>query len=104
MVKDVLQQGTLIRLNGNVSIALILSREFFNQTGMVIACPVVREAPRAALNIKISTESFSGYAILSQLKSIDLTSRLYAVLGELPFSQIQNISDAVQDIFNYYPF
>lgn len=104
MVTDVLQQGTLIRLSGKVQNALILSREFFNQTGMAVVCPLVKEAPHAALNIEIHTEAFSGYAILSQLRSIDLKVRHYVVLGELSFSQIQNISDAVQDIFNYYPF
>ena len=71
---------------------------------MLIVCPVIKSAADAALNIPIEADTYSGYAILDQLRSIDIRARHYAVVGVIRFEQIQNISDAVQDIFDYYPY
>ena len=36
--------------------------------------------------------------------SLDLRTRFYERIEVLPYRQIQNISDAAQGIFDYYPF
>ncbi len=100
----VLQQGTMIRLTTMPVHLLVLSREFFNRSGMVVACPVVKTASPDALHIMVSSEHMEGIALLEQLRSIDIQARHYVTIGEIPITQIQNISDAVQDIFSCYPF
>ena len=99
-----LQQGTIIRLSAMSVNLLVLSREFFNRSGMVVVCPVAKTASPDALHIPITSDNLSGTALLEQLRSIDLQARHYTIIGDIPFKQIQDISDAVQDIFNYYPF
>ena len=101
---DTVQQGSILFLAGTEQTVLVLSREFFNKTGMLIVCPVRKNAGHAALNIPVSAGDHSGYALLDQMKGIDIRARHYSVLGEISFDQIQNISDAVQDIFDYYPY
>lgn len=56
------------------------------------------------LHIPVFTDHLKGVAKLEQLRSLDLAARHYTRLGELPFDQIQNVADAVQAIFDYYPF
>ena len=99
-----LQQGTIIRLSAMPVNLLVLSREFFNRSGMTVVCPVVETASPDALHIPITSDRMNGTALLEQLRSIDLHARHYVTIGEIPLTQIQDISDAVQDIFNYYPF
>ncbi len=101
---EAIQQGTVLHLPGINKDVLVLSRVYFNRTGMLIVCPVIKSAEEAALNIPIEIDEYSGYAILDQLRSIDIRARHYAVVGVIRFEQIQNISDAVQDIFDYYPY
>lgn len=101
---EAIPQGTVLHLPRINKDVLVLSREFFNRTGMLIVCPVIKRAEKAALNIPIEVKAYSGYAILDQLRSIDIRARHYAVSGKISFEQIQNISDAVQDIFDYYPY
>ena len=101
---DTVQQGSILFLAGTEQTVLVLSREFFNKTGMLIVCPVRKNAGHAALNIPVSAGDHSGYALLDQRKGIDIRARHYSVLDEISFDQIQNISDAVQDIFDYYPY
>ena len=46
----------------------------------------------------------AGTAMIEQLRSLDIKSRHYKRISEISFEQIQNISDAVQSIFDYYPW
>ena len=77
MVKACAQQGDILWLEKEEQYVLVLSREFFNQSGMSVVCPLREKAEPDALHMKISGISYE---------------------------QIQDISDAVQGIFEYYPF
>ncbi len=71
------QQGDILWLEREEQYVLVLSREFFNQSGMSVVCPLGDNAGPDALHRKISGISYE---------------------------QIQDISDAVQGIFDYYPY
>ena len=103
MVRDCVQQGDIIHLEREKIDALVLSREFFNASGMAVVCPVFPQLKEDALHIPVETEGYSGMAALEQMKSLDLKRRFYGTIGQLSIPQIQNISDAVQGIFEYYP-
>ena len=99
-----IQQGSILNLTDTNQNVLVLSREFFNRTGMLIVCPVLKKTKRAALNIQITADNYTGVAVLNQMRGIDIRARHFSVLGLITFEQVQNISDAVQDIFDYYPY
>lgn len=104
MVNSVIKMGEILEPEKSRFPILVLSKEFFNATGMVVACPVVKNASEDALHIPVRTDRFEGIALLEQLKSLDMTARRYRKLGQLMFEQIQNCADAVQSIFDYYPY
>ena len=97
-------QGDILHLENMKFMILILSKDFFNRSGLTIACPVMEKAAPDALHIPVETGKIKGTAMLEQLKSLDLRSRHYLKKGHISFEQIQEISDAVQSIFDYYPF
>ena len=101
---DVISQGEILRLEKPSMLILVLSKEFFNRSGLVISCTIRQEAAADALHIPVNTEKTQGIALLEQLRSIDLRARYYSRADILDFAQIQNIADAVQSIFDYFPF
>ena len=98
------RQGEIIRFEGTGTTALVLSKEFFNATGIAVVCPVVSSASADALHIAVRTGAVSGTAMLEHLKSVDLKARHYQTMGSVVFEKVQELSDAVQSMFDYYPF
>ena len=103
MVMTELNQGDIIRLENPQITAVVLSRRFFNRSGMAVICPALDSASKDALHIPVKTKEYEGIALLEHLKSMDLRARHFKKIGEISLEQIQDSSDAVQDIFNYYP-
>lgn len=97
-------QGEIILFEGSGQCALVLSKDFFNRTGMAIVCPVMKRASEDALHIPVHLPDCEGTAMVEQLKTFDLARRFYQTIGRLSYDQIQNITDAVQGIFDYYPY
>lgn len=99
-----ISQGEILQLENGRMHVLVLSREFFNRSGLAVVCPVVEKTFEDALHTAVRTDSFSGIAQLEHLHSMDLNARYYRRVSVIPFAQMQDISDAVQGIFDYYPF
>ena len=104
MVKACAQQGDILWLEKEEQYVLVLSREFFNQSGMSVVCPLREKAEPDALHIGISSDEYNGTALLEHLRSLDLQARHYRKISVISYEQIQDISDAVQGIFDHYPF
>lgn len=45
-----------------------------------------------------------GFVLCEQMKLLDLRVRGYKKLSELKIEDVMNIADAIQSIFDYYPF
>lgn len=105
MVKAIhAEQGEILELQGRVRYVLVLSRDLFNRTGMSIVCPVVDNTFEDALHIPVQTGRVQGTALCEQIISMDLSARFYRNCGKINYMQIQNVTDAVQAIFDYYPY
>ena len=98
-----IHQGEILCLEKPETYILVLSRDFFNRTGMTVVCPLTECASGDALHIAVASEKYNGTALLEQLRSIDLRARHFRKISEISMNQIQDISDAVQGIFEYYP-
>ena len=101
---EMIHQGEILRLDLPSILILVLSKDFFNRSGLAIACPIRQDASEDALHISVKAEKIQGTAMLEQMRSIDLRARYYSRIDMLDFEQIQNITDAAQSIFDYYPF
>jgi mRNA-degrading endonuclease toxin of MazEF toxin-antitoxin module len=100
-MKEIVHQGDLIKLEGIKSPVLVVSKDFFNQTSEIIGCPVLDRGPAGALHILIKAEDFQGYAHCEKLALLDLNVRGFSVISRIPISDLINIADAIQGIFDY---
>ena len=80
---------------------LVTSKDFFNTSGEIIGCPIVGDSVPGPLHIWMSTERTEGYIQCEKLALLDLTVRGYKKVDRLPISEMINVSDAIQGIFEY---
>ena len=71
---------------------------------MKVVCPLRENAVPDALHIGVTSEAYTGMALIEQLRSLDLQARHYRKVSCISYEQIQDISDAVQGSFDYYPY
>ena len=98
---DYLQQGDILKIEKIQHPVLIVSKDFFNTSGEIIGCPIIKNSFAGPLHIWMSTENTKGYIQCEKLALLDLTVRGYKKIDRLPFSELINVSDAIQGIFEY---
>ncbi|MDD4370187.1 MAG: type II toxin-antitoxin system PemK/MazF family toxin [Anaerostipes sp.] len=97
-------QGDILSVERIHTPVLVVSKMFFNKTEQIIACPILGEASEDPLHITIYTKEMKGVVLCEQMKLLDLRARGYKKSSELQINEIMNIADAIQSIFDYYPF
>ncbi|MDD3184402.1 MAG: type II toxin-antitoxin system PemK/MazF family toxin [Anaerostipes sp.] len=97
-------QGDILSVERIHTPVLVVSKTFFNKTEQIIACPILEEASEDPLHITIHTKEMKGVVLCEQMKLLDLRVRGYKKSSELQINEIMNIADAIQSIFDYYPF
>ena len=96
-----LHQGDLLKIENIRHPVLVVSKDFFNSSGAVIGCPVIKDSIAGPLHIWMSVEDNEGYIQCEKLALLDLSVRGYKRIGRLPLAEMINISDAIQSIFEY---
>ncbi|MCD8301001.1 MAG: type II toxin-antitoxin system PemK/MazF family toxin [Clostridiales bacterium] len=99
-----ISQGDVLKVEKQTFPVLIVSKNFFNRSERVMACPIRQTTDTDPLHIYIETDDISGTVMCEQVKLLDLHFRGYKKTGELPLDLIMNITDAIQGIFDYYPY
>ncbi len=94
-------QGDILRIEKIKYPVLVASKDFFNITGEIIGCPIIKNSKPGPLHIWMSTENTEGYIHCEKLTLLDLSIRGYKKTDRLPISEIMNVSDAIQGIFEY---
>lgn len=96
------EQGDIIKIEKLKGQFLVVSKNFFNETEQVIVCPIVQDTFLEPLHIEIKTNEMNGIVMCEQMRMIDLRYRGYKKIDRIPYSDIVNITDAIQGIFDYY--
>lgn len=99
MVK--IAQGDFLRVSGIGYPVIVVSNDFFNQTGKAIVCPIVPEAEKGPLHIEVKDSVVKGYVLCEQVKYLDLKARRFSRLTTSHYFDIMDISDAVMSMFDY---
>lgn len=73
----------------------------FNTSGEIIGCPIMKASMPGPLHIWMSTKENEGYIQCEKLALLDLSVRGYKKIDRLPFSEMMDVSDAIQGIFEY---
>jgi mRNA-degrading endonuclease toxin of MazEF toxin-antitoxin module len=100
-MKEPIHQGDILKIERIKSPVLVASKDFFNQTGEIIGCPIFCEGKAGALHIFVKSESIEGYVQCEKLALLDLNVRGFSILDKIPMRDIMNITDAIQGIFDY---
>ena len=100
-MKTELHQGDILKIEKIKSPVLVVSKDFFNQTGEIIACPISNHSSKSPLHIFIRTLTMTGYAQCEKLSLLDMNVRGYTIIDSLSMNSIINITDAIQSIFDY---
>ena len=102
---EFLHQGDILKIERIRHPVLVVSKDFFNTSGEIIGCPIVKDSSPGALHIWMSTEekegNIQGYIQCEKLALLDLTVRGYRKMDHLPMAEMMNVSDAIQSIFDY---
>ena len=99
-----IEQGDLLRVGGIKYPVIVVSNNYFNQSGKVIACPIVKNAIEGPLHIRLKDSSVEGIVLCEQVKYLDLKARHFSKLTSSHYYDIMDISDAVMGMFDYQQF
>ena len=95
------EQGDLIKVAGLNYPVMVVSNNFFNETGKAIVCPIVKNAVEGPLHIRLKESTVEGYALCEQVRYVDLTVRRFSKLSDAHYYDVMDISDAVMGMFDY---
>ena len=98
---DYLQQGDIIKIEKIKHPVLVVSKNFFNTSGQIIGCPIIKNSVAGPLHIWMETDENEGYVQCEKLALLDLSVRGHKKVDRLPISDMIEISDAIQGIFEY---
>ncbi len=98
-----ISQGDILKVENLSFPVVVVSKDFFNQSEQIIACPVQHSAIPDPLHIPVTWNNTQGIVLCEQSKILDLRVRGYKKTGELKIDSIMDITDAIQSIFDYYP-
>jgi mRNA interferase MazF len=100
-MNDELNQGDILKIEHIKQPVLVVSKDFFNKTGEIIGCPVYKTGKPDALRIYIHSDDVDGYVHCEKLALLDLNVRSYSKICRIHISDIMEITDAIQSIFDY---
>ena len=98
---ELLHQGDILKIEKIKHPVLVVSKDFFNSSGEIIGCPIIRDSVPGPLHIWMSTKENEGYIQCEKLALLDLSIREYKKIDRLPIGEMINVSDAIQGIFEY---
>lgn len=96
-----LHQGDIIKIEKIKHPVLVVSKDFFNESCEIIGCPIMEKSVEGPLHILITTKENKGYVQCEKLALLDLKIRGYKKIDRLELSEMINIADAIQSIFEY---
>ena len=98
---EFLHQGDIVKIEKIKHPVLVVSKDFFNTSNVIMGCPIIKESLSGPLHIWVETNETEGYVHCEKLKLLDLAVRGYKKVDRLSISQLMNVADAIQGIFEY---
>ena len=94
-------QGDILKVEKIKNPVLVVSKDFFNETGEIIGCPIFDYNIGSPLHIAIATENRKGYVQCENLGMLDLNMRGFSVIDRISINDVMDITDTIQGIFDY---
>ncbi|MBQ7774864.1 MAG: type II toxin-antitoxin system PemK/MazF family toxin [Lachnospiraceae bacterium] len=100
-MKTQIHQGDILKIEKIRCPVLVVSKDFFNQTGEIIGCPIFSDNVKGPLHIGVKTEKVEGFVQCEKITLLDLNVRGFTQIDRISIADLINISDAIQGIFDY---
>ena len=94
-------QGDVLKVEKIKDPVFVASKNFFNQSGEIIGCPILGESTESPLHIYVEMDENKGYIQCEQMKMLDLRVRGYKIIDRVKMADVINVTDAIQSIFDY---
>ncbi len=101
VILDKLQQGDIVLVERIKDPVLVVSKDFFNLSGEIIGCVILKKHTESPLHRYIESGAFSGYVQCEKMALLDLNVRGYKKIGHIQMLDRMEISDTIQGIFDY---
>lgn len=95
------EQGDLLKVEGIAHPVMVISNNFFNQSGKAIVCPVMKKTVPGPLHIELKDTPLEGVVLCEQVRYLDLGARRFAKVAEAHYYDVMDIADAVAGMFEY---
>ena len=95
------KQGDILGISSFPYPLLVVSKDFFNESGLVMACPVLPDAVPGPLRIRCENIRQPGFVYCEQLRAVDLNARRFSKVDSVSYYDLIDIIDAIQGIFDY---
>ena len=96
-----IEQGDLLKVEGIQHPVIVVSNNYFNQSGKAIVCPILKKAVPGPLHIELKDSPVEGFVLCEQVRYLDLSSRRFSKMAQTHYFDIMDISDAVVGMFEY---
>ncbi|MCR5468755.1 MAG: type II toxin-antitoxin system PemK/MazF family toxin [Lachnospiraceae bacterium] len=100
-MREEINQGDILKVEGIKIPVLAVSKDFFNETGEIIGCPIYTKGEMGPLHIRVETKNVSGYVQCEKMTLLDMKVRGFSKLDRIHMQEIIDITDAIQGIFDY---
>ena len=98
---DKLQQGDIVLVERIKDPVLVVSKDFFNLSGEIIGCVILKKGTASPLHRYIEAGEFKGYVQCEKMALLDLNVRGYKRIGSIQMLDRMEICDTIQSIFDY---
>ena len=95
------EQGDILKVGSLPYPVVVVSKDFFNESGMVMACPILPDAVRGPLRIWCANIKNPGFVYCEQVRAVDLNIRSFSKVDSIVYDDLIDIVDAIQSIFDY---
>ncbi|MBR2661655.1 MAG: type II toxin-antitoxin system PemK/MazF family toxin [Clostridia bacterium] len=95
------EQGNILKIASIQYPVLVVSKNFFNESGLVMACPILPNAVAGPLRIRCKSVKTKGFVYCDQLRVVDLNNRRFSITDCISLPELMDIVDTIQGIFDY---
>lgn len=95
------EQGDIITIRDIRYPMLVVSKDTYNKTGHLIACPILPPQDGKGVCVSIEVPTISGYVMCDNPRQFDWSARGVFIKGHAPLAVILTVLDMIQSLFEF---
>ena len=95
------EQGDVIKIDGVRNLALVISKNYYNESGKAILCPVCEKDLGTTFSMEIELNDTKFYVCCDAVKQMDVDTRGYTKKGHLQLGKLIQVINLAKSIIDY---